>query len=268
MSQNDDQNVGHLLNRREALAYLGIVSAAMLASCAPGQTTTEPSNAAPTQSGANASPQPTAAGGVSTLPTCIARPEMTEGPYFVDEKLNRTDIRSDPASGAVSDGAPLQLAFRVSRIDGAACTPLAGALVDIWHCDAEGVYSDVRDSGGRFDTTGQQFLRGYQVTDASGGAQFLTIYPGWYQGRATHIHFKIRNDPAAQPGFDFTSQLFFDDAQNDQVYTQPPYAAKGPNTMRNAQDGIFSNGGDQLVLNVTPQADGYAAIFDIGLQMS
>jgi protocatechuate 3,4-dioxygenase beta subunit len=186
---------------------------------------------------------------------------MTEGPYFVDEKLNRSDVRSDPSDGSARPGIPLRLAFRVSQLGSAACAPLAGALVDIWHCDALGVYSDVEQAKGK------KFLRGYQVTDANGLAQFTTIYPGWYQGRATHIHFKIRNDPASQPGFEFTSQLFFDDALNDRVYTQPPYAARGPNTMRNAQDGIYQGGGDQLLLQPAQDADGYAAAFDIGLQM-
>jgi protocatechuate 3,4-dioxygenase beta subunit len=132
--------------------------------------------------------------------------------------------------------------------------------VDIWHCDAFGVYSDAQDPG--FNTQGRKFLRGYQLTDASGAAQFLTIYPGWYNGRAVHIHFKIRVD-----GYDFTSQLFFDDAFTDQVYAQQPYAQKGERTLRNEGDRIFQNGGSLLLLNVSPGADAYTAIFDIGLQM-
>jgi protocatechuate 3,4-dioxygenase beta subunit len=191
------------------------------------------------------------------------RPEQTEGPYFVDEMLNRSDIRPDPSSGEVKEGLPLQITMRVSQI-GDACAPLAGAQVDIWHCDALGVYSDTTDPG--FDTVGQKFLRGYQVTDAHGVAQFTTIYPGWYQGRTVHIHFKIRTDPNSEVGEEFTSQLFFDDSLTDQVHAQEPYAGKGQRTLRNDGDGIFREGGDQLLLQLTPTGEGYAATFDIGLQ--
>jgi protocatechuate 3,4-dioxygenase beta subunit len=192
------------------------------------------------------------------------RPALTEGPYFVDEMLNRSDVRSDPGTGQVSDGAKLLLAFRVSQISGAGCVPLAGAQVDIWHCDAQGVYSDATDRS--FNTQGQKFLRGYQVTDANGLVTFTTIYPGWYQGRAVHIHFKIRADAQANVTHEFTSQLFFDDTLSRQVYAQAPYAAKGQPSMTNADDGIFQGGGDQLLLDVKANDSGYAATFDIGLQ--
>src|SRR5262249_33231810 len=109
------------------------------------------------------------------LPACVVRPAQTEGPYFVDEKLNRSDIRSEPADGSVKSGVPLRLTFSVSRIDEHSCNPLAGAVVDVWHCDALGIYSDVRDAA--FDTRGKKFLRGYQVTNSNGLAEFITIYP-------------------------------------------------------------------------------------------
>ena len=97
-------------------------------------------------------------------------PELTEGPYFVDEQLDRSDIREDPTDGAVVEGVPLELALRVSQINSTGCAPLAGAQVDVWHCDALGVYSDVSDPG--FNTAGQQFLRGYQITDQDGVVRF------------------------------------------------------------------------------------------------
>jgi protocatechuate 3,4-dioxygenase beta subunit len=190
---------------------------------------------------------------------------MTEGPYFVDERLNRSDIRRDPADGSAKPGVPLQLTFTVSTLAAAACTPLAGAMVDIWHCDHLGVYSDVSDPA--FDTVGKKFLRGYQVTDASGRATFTTVYPGWYQGRAVHIHFKIRSAPSAQRGFEFTSQLFFDDALTDRVHAQQPYAAKGNRDVRNSRDGIFRRGGSQLLLALTETGSGtYVGTFDLALQ--
>jgi protocatechuate 3,4-dioxygenase beta subunit len=194
------------------------------------------------------------------------RPQQTEGPYFVDEKLNRSDIRSDPSDGSVKQGVPLRLVFHVSQIDGSSCTPLTGAAVDIWHCDALGVYSDVTDPS--FSTVGKKFLRGYQVTDANGTVEFVTIYPGWYPGRTVHIHFKIRTDSASQRGYEFTSQLYFDDSLTDQIHTQPPYAAKGQRTQKNDRDGIFRGGGEQLKLQLTKEAQGYAGTFDIGLQIT
>ncbi|KJH72827.1 intradiol ring-cleavage dioxygenase [Aliterella atlantica] len=202
----------------------------------------------------------------STLPKCIVSPEQTEGPYFVDEKLNRSDIRLDPSDGEVKAGVPLQLTLQVSSASNTSCTPIAGAIVDIWHCDALGVYSDVTDRS--FDTVGKKFLRGYQVTDANGNVRFTTIYPGWYQGRTPHIHFKVRTNPTSGQSYEFTSQLYFDDAVSDRVYTQAPYASKGQRTEGNEQDGIFRRGGEQLLLSLTenPQG-GYTATFDIGLQL-
>ena len=102
----------------------------------------------------------------ASLPSCVVRPEQTEGPYFVDEKLNRSDIRNEPSDNSSKPGVPLRLEFQVSRIAGGACAPLNGAIVDVWHCDALGVYSDVRDS--KFDARGKKFLRGYQQTDTNG----------------------------------------------------------------------------------------------------
>lgn len=192
-------------------------------------------------------------------------PEQTEGPYFVDLKLNRSDIRSDPSDGSVRDGAPLALTIRVAQVAAAgACTPLAGAVVDIWQCDAAGVYSSVRDANP--STAGKQFLRGYQTTDAQGRAQFQTIYPGWYPGRTVHIHFKVHTNPADARGTQFTSQLYFDDAFTDQVYTRAPYSARATNRTRNSADGIYRSGGQLLTLQVASQSQGYAAVFDLGLR--
>lgn len=189
-------------------------------------------------------------------------------PFFVDERLNRTDIRSDPATGAVKAGLPLAIAFRVSRIQDGRCTPLPGAVVDIWHCDALGAYSDVGGGPGQTSTRGQKFLRGYQVTDASGVARFSTIYPGWYQGRAVHVHFTIRAEPGSARGYEFTSQLYIDETITDQVPAQAPYNQKGRRDRTNEQDGIFGSGGADLLLPLTKAGSGYAGTFDIALQTS
>lgn len=202
----------------------------------------------------------------STMPSCMVRPEQTEGPYFVDEKLNRADIRSDPVDHSTRPGAPLRLEFQVSRVAGGACAPLDGAVVDVWHCDALGVYSDVRDAG--FDTRGKKFLRGYRITDAKGVAQFLTIYPGWYAGRAVHIHFKIRSAISGARAREFTSQLYFDEAVTAQVFKEAPYSGKNGRRTRNDADFIFRHGGDQLLVTPTKDSLGYTVKFDIGVQLT
>ena len=235
---------GHLLSRREVVAFLGAAGAVWLV-------------------GGSLFPRQAVAGTLGA--SCVVRPEQTEGPYFVDERLHRSDIRSDPTDGRVKPGTPLALTLLVSRLNAGDCQTLPGAQVDIWHCDALGLYSDVQDPG--FNTFGQKFLRGYQVTDARGEARFVTVYPGWYTGRTVHIHFKIRTASVAQRSFEFTSQLYFDDMLTDRVHADPPYAAKGPRTARNQHDWIFRHGGGQLMLAPTATADGYAASFAIGLQL-
>lgn len=197
---------------------------------------------------------------------CVARPRQTEGPYFVDEQLERSDIRSDPSNGTVVAGVPLRLAFHVSRLEANACVPLAGAIVDLWQCNAEGVYAGVRDFAGHFDATGRKFLRGYQKTNAGGVAEFLTIYPGWYPGRTVHLHFKVRTS-LARDAQEFTSQLYFDDALTDQVFTRAPYGGRGRRAVTNANDGLYRRGGDQLMLALTPQGEGYAGRFALALRM-
>ncbi len=240
---DEDRPIGRFLSRREVVAFLGAAGAVWLA-------------------GGSLFPRSAIAG--TPGPACVARPEQTEGPYFVDERLDRSDIRSDPTDGQVRPGAPLALTMLVSRINAGDCQPLPGAQVDIWHCDAMGVYSDVQDPG--FDTAGKKFLRGYQVTDARGEARFVTVYPGWYPGRTVHIHVKIRTVPIAKRSFEFTSQLYFNDELTDRVHAASPYAAKGPRTERNQHDWIFRRHGDRLMLDTTTTTAGYAATFPIGLQ--
>jgi protocatechuate 3,4-dioxygenase beta subunit len=201
---------------------------------------------------------------------CLVTPQQTEGPYFVDARLERADIRLDPATGLVKDGLPLRLRVNCSRVDGGACTPLEGAYVDLWQCDALGVYSDVRDFQGLFDTRGQQFLRGYQATDRHGAAEFLTIYPGWYSGRAVHIHFKVRTFAGQRESYEFTSQLYFDDAITDVVHGRSPYRTKGPRDTRNDLDRIYraQGSGSKLLLRLSPDGQGYRGTIGVGLRMS
>ena len=203
---------------------------------------------------------------ISPLPSCIVTPQQTEGPYFVDEKLNRADVRKDPADGSVKDGAELKLMFQVSQVKDGACVALPSALVDIWQCDALGVYSDVQDRS--FDTRGKKFLRGQQMTDKNGKVEFTTIFPGWYPGRAVHIHFKVRSNSSSGNNYESTSQVYFDDLIIDKIHALAPYASKGQRTLRNDRDGIFRRSGQQLTVPIAKNEKGYAGSFDIGLQLS
>lgn len=201
------------------------------------------------------------------------KPQQTEGPYFVEGMPNRSDIRSDPSEGSVQPGIPLRLVIHVYDVDnGGSCTPLKGARVDIWHANSQGVYSGVKDQG----TIGKKFLRGYQVTDDNGTVRFTTIYPGWYQGRAIHIHDKVRTFEGPEKTLEWTSQLYFNNSINEQVHTQPPYSKHGLPDMTNEQDDIYtgastdglvqSNSGKHLMLNLTREGQlSYLGTFDIVL---
>lgn len=264
---NDEKLIGRILNRRDALKVLGIGSAAFLASCAaPQATSTLIPTSVPTSLATLASSTETPFA-TSVALDCVVRPEMTIGPYFIDEQLNRSDIRSEPSDNSVKEGVPLTLNIQVSSVGNNSCSPLEGAQVDIWHCDAQGQYSGVSDRG--FNTEGQKFLRGYQLTDANGGVQFLTIYPGWYSGRAVHIHFTIRTKSASGEDYQFTSQFFFDDNLTDQVHALAPYTSKGQRDTRNNTDNIFSGGGEQLLLNLQGDTtNGFAGFMTIGFDLA
>lgn len=245
----DDLPVGRVLTRREALALVGSTGTLLLLGSS--------------RSGAGS---PSAA---RPRYPCVVRPASTQGPFYVDEKLNRSDIRSDPTDGAVKPGALLALTLNFSQITASGCVPLGGAIVDLWQSDAEGVYSDVIDRDQDRDTTGKKFLRGYQVTDSDGVAKFTTIYLGWYPVRTPHIHYKLRSPESAKSPYEFIGQIYFPEGTSDRVYANPPYARRGKRPVSNLTDRIYNrDGGRQSMLVLSPIKDAYRGTFDIALDLS
>ena len=150
------------------------------------------------------------------------------------------------------DGIPLEL--RLSVQDASSCEPIENATVEVWHCDAEGVYSGVNGSGG-------DFLRGGQRSDKDGKVTFRTIYPGWYQGRATHIHVKVHVGGQEV----HTGQLFFDDSDNAAVYKESPYNSRGAQDTTNANDSIYQQGGAQSTAALRKFGSGYIGQLPMGV---
>ncbi|MBV0913034.1 intradiol ring-cleavage dioxygenase [Anianabacter salinae] len=189
--------------------------------------------------------------GLITGNVCLVQRETTEGPFYVDPGLVRADI----TEGRL--GVPMSLRMQV--VD-AGCRPIEGARVDVWHCDAEGLYSGVRAPNG--NTTGETFLRGTQMTDASGVAAFRTIYPGWYRGRTPHIHYIVFLGGQSA----LTSQLFFPDCVSETVYgNAAAYAARGAADTPNGADGIARRAGEAAVANVGGSTAGLDAALVVGI---
>jgi protocatechuate 3,4-dioxygenase beta subunit len=196
---------------------------------------------------AGGGPAAVASGAVS----CVLTPELTEGPYYIaGEKLRRNITEGRP-------GVPLTL--RLAVVDASTCKPIRGAVVDIWHADAGGVYSGFGAGSGN-----RTFMRGIQKTDASGIAVFQSVYPGWYAGRTVHIHVKVH----VSGNVVHTGQLFFDDAVTDAVYRRAPYTKRPSRTSRNAADSIFVNGGRKSLLRLRKQGTGYMGTITMGVQTS
>ncbi len=217
-------------------------------------TTTSAGTSATTASATSSS---TTTGGL----TCTSTLEETSGPY-----PDKTDMLDDPAFYRTDvtegkTGAPLSLKLQV--VDSkSACAPIANATVEIWHCDKDGVYSEYGGQPGEPDQTGTTFLRGLQTADASGNVSFTTIYPGWYMGRATHIHVDVYVDKTLVK----TTQMAFPETVNADVYASTLYSAKGPNPVSNANEMVFAGDVNALLWAVTGDlSSGLAASFTIVL---
>jgi protocatechuate 3,4-dioxygenase beta subunit len=197
-------------------------------------------------------------GGAGTMPAdCLVRAEQTEGPFpNLNDDLKRTDIRSEPTDGAVKPGVPLRLVLRFGQVDGAACRPVAGAIIDVWQCDALGVYSSYADAPGK------KFLRGYQETDQTGTVEFITIYPGSYRPRPMHIHFSARlnrqRDIRTADAGTFVSQLYFPLEVSQEIFRQPPYSGGAPPSGNSAADVPW-------VLKMEQEGAGWRGLLNVGL---
>lgn len=252
--------------RRRVLELLGVSSGGLLlARCGGG------SGAASALPAAAATAVPTTAGTTSTS-SCAVTPEGEIGPYFADDSapaFNRSNILSNLDGTSVQPGVPLTL--NISVRDGQkSCAAVASSQVDIWHCNASGVYSDE----GVESTTGLTWLRGFQLTDANGLATFTTIVPGWYQGRTTHIHLRVRSSysqaSSTSDGTN-TTQVFFPQTLVDTLSSSvSPYSAHGVNNTTNASDHVYTGEtkGVTLLTLTGSTASGYAASFTVDLPIT
>jgi protocatechuate 3,4-dioxygenase beta subunit len=182
-----------------------------------------------------------------SAPNCVLAPEQTEGPYYIDNHLIRSDIRDG------KKGVPLSLRLQV--LDTTTCKPIKGATVEVWHCDALGRYSGFNAPG--------KFLRGGQRSGSTGHVTFKTIYPGWYQGRTTHIHVKVH----ARGQVVHTGQLYFADATTASVYrSRSPYRSRGQKDTTNSADMVFSSGGRESLLRLAKSGSGFVGRLALGVR--
>jgi protocatechuate 3,4-dioxygenase beta subunit len=226
------------MNRRQALAGMGTLSlGAVLAACGDSGGTGSATSSDPGPAGATRDEL------FAEAPSCSLTPEQTEGPFYFDADAVRSDVRED------REGTALRLAIRVRGAG--SCEPIADAVVDVWHADAEGAYSG-------FDVPDERFLRGTQVTDGEGIVEFTTIYPGWYPGRTPHIHARVHLDRTSL----LTTQLYFDEAVSEAVFAGDAYARDEAQDVGNADDGIFDQ---RLALALSRQDEGWlgAISFDV-----
>lgn len=243
----------HPMRRREMVALsAGALTSAVLYACGAGGDEAIES----------------AAKGTAATPDCVLTPEQEEGPFYIDLAKVRQDI--------VEDRPGVPLALRLSVVDSNTCKPIRDAAVDIWHCDALGVYSGEPSEG----SEGKTYLRGIQLTDGNGLAEFATIYPGQYPGRTTHIHIKVhiggrRRDGAYSGGHvSHTGQLFSSDRRDAEVFALAPYNRNTAEITLRDRDGVFRyQGGSSSILTLVRAGhsltrDGFRARVTLGVDPS
>jgi protocatechuate 3,4-dioxygenase beta subunit len=197
-----------------------------------------------------------AAAGLISSNVCLLATGTTAGPYYTDPGLVRSDITEG------KDGVAMDMVIQV--VD-ASCQPIAGARVDIWHCDALGNYSGYANQGSdrTLDTSAETFLRGTQMADEQGIVTFKSVYPGWYRGRTTHIHHKVFIDETNV----LTGQIFFPDALSQYLYDNvPPYNdRRAARETMNGNDRIAEEAGEGSYAAVREAGDRYVATLVIGV---
>jgi protocatechuate 3,4-dioxygenase beta subunit len=277
--QKQPQNQGPyqgVLSRRDALALAFGTGAAFAVGCSSsGDTSGGPSDARTDASDLDAATGTGSEAGASDASdagACAVTPEGEIGPYFADDSasgFNRSNILSNLDGTDTQAGVGLTLTVTVLDAQ-KGCAPYEGAQIDIWHCNASGVYSDIDGEG----TSTEQWCRGYQVTDASGKVTFVTIVPGWYEGRTTHIHLRLRStysEASSTSDGTNTTQCFFDQTLVDTLYTTvSPYSAHGVNTTTNAADHVYAQeeSGANLLTLTGNDTDGYTASATIFLPIT
>ena len=228
------------LSRRAAFGAIGAAAAAVAAACGDSSPTS------PSSTSSNSTTTTT-----STNATCAVTPTETIGPYPSRTDMFRSDVREN------RQGTPLTLTIKVVNV-ASACAAVTGADVEIWHVDAAGDYSQYGSQ------TAATFLRGIQTTNAAGEVTFTTIYPGWYQGRATHIHVEVTMSGRSIK----VTQMAFPESINNTVHTSGVYAARGTNPMSNQSDGIFADSlSSEIVTPAGSPSSGYSAAFQVGVSV-
>jgi protocatechuate 3,4-dioxygenase beta subunit len=233
------------VSRRDALGLLGLGGAAISLGCGSDSSIT------PT-----ATTGTTTTGGSTASGACAVTPTETLGPYPSLTNFVRSDIREGKS------GLPLALTITIVNTNNS-CSPVANAAVDIWQCDAQGNYSEYSQPG--YNGTGQTFLRGIQTTDAGGRVTFTTVFPGWYQGRATHIHVEVKVNNSVVK----VTQIAFEETVIAAVYATGVYAAKGRNPTSNASDMVFADSLSSETATITggDATSGYSAAFTVGVSV-
>lgn len=255
-----DQQVRRLLSRRHVIGsgLLGAITVGALAGCGGGSSDTTTTSTSTGSTGSTGTTGTTASSG-----SCTIIPSETQGPYPLYSSVvsNSALWRQDVTEGR--PGVPLTLTITLVDVNNA-CAPLANYDVYIWHCDKDGVYSGYPNQTGGVDATGQTFMRGVQTTDANGRVTFKTVYPGWYAGRITHVHFRVFLGATLEA----TSQLAFPQDVTQAVYASTLYAAHGQNTSVTsfAQDNVFSDGTTYQMVSIAGSVDaGYVATITAGI---
>jgi protocatechuate 3,4-dioxygenase beta subunit len=206
---------------------------------------------------------------ISPIPdySCRTTERLTQGPYLTPDSPQRSDIRE----GVL--GIPLKLKLTV--INDIWCTPITECVVDVWHCDALGLYSDVENivfdsntlaitDDQPIDMRDKKYLRGHQVTDEKGQVEFLTVFPGWYLPRLAHIHVRTIWRDVAFTALD--TQLYLPTDIEHAVYQTEPYSTRGPNPIDIAKDLVMKGDVEatrSLTVALEKDGDGFAGEFTI-----